>query len=133
VTRPRPGRSGVRVLIGARIFFLVQIVFGSHDHSAFYSVGIGVLCRDVKLALHLHLAPRLRISGVHLSYPCTPSWRGQRQLYLLSFTLIRFLALKYFEHDVVPPVTLKFQHRNIQIRYSVKELVSDISATVFCL
>ena len=60
---------GVRILVGAGdSAFLQNIQTGSGAHSTSYSVGTGVIscwyigC-SVKLTTHLHLVPRLKMSG----------------------------------------------------------------------
>jgi hypothetical protein len=62
-TRLRAALFGVQVLVGGRdIYFLQNVKTGS------YSVGTGTLTRGhigqgVKLNTHIHLVPRLRMSG----------------------------------------------------------------------
>jgi hypothetical protein len=71
VTRQRGGRSGVRLPTGSRGFSLHQNVqTDSRAHEAFHLKGTERLFshrgigRDVKVTIHLHLVPRLRMSGV---------------------------------------------------------------------
>ena len=60
---------GVRVPVGASdSSFLQNVQTASGAHPALYSMGSGVLSRGysgrgVKLTTHLHLVPRLRMSG----------------------------------------------------------------------
>jgi hypothetical protein len=49
--------------------WIIRVSNPDRDKGFSYSMDAGVLCReysgrDVKLTTHLHLAPRLRISGV---------------------------------------------------------------------
>jgi hypothetical protein len=57
-------RSLVRIAVGARDVFLLQNVqTGTWAHPASYSMDTEVLSRGVNLTAHLHLVPRLRMSG----------------------------------------------------------------------
>ena len=66
----RAGRSGVRIQVRANGFPLLRNVHSdSGAHPSSYSLGAGDLSRGqcgraVKLTTHLHLVPRLKISGV---------------------------------------------------------------------
>jgi hypothetical protein len=66
------GRSGDRILVGARDFSVLNVQTGSRAHPASYSVGTGVLLWVLAFfpgvkglgreANHLHLVPRLSVS-----------------------------------------------------------------------
>ena len=46
-TTPRPGRSGVRIPVGASDFYiLLKAQTGCEAHSASYPIGTGMLCRE---------------------------------------------------------------------------------------
>jgi hypothetical protein len=67
------GRSGVGILVGETDFSLLQYIqFGSGAHQAYYSMGIRVLPggKQPRYAInhHLHLVPRLRMSGAVLPF-----------------------------------------------------------------
>jgi hypothetical protein len=71
MTMQENGRSGVRLPTGSREFSLHQNVqTDSRAHEAFHLKGIERLFsrrgigRGVKVTTHLHLVPRLRMSGV---------------------------------------------------------------------
>ena len=49
----------------------------------------------MKQTIHLHLPPRLRMSGAIPLFPFTPSWPGQRQPYLYRhFYVFLFLTVR---------------------------------------
>ena len=74
------GRSGDRILVGARDFSVLNFQTGSGAHPSSYSVGTGVLLwvltffagvkglgREVN---HLHLVPRVSVSEDIPALPC---------------------------------------------------------------
>ena len=100
--------------VGARYFsFFENVQTGCGAHTASYSVGTGVLPRgysgrSVKLTAHLHLVPRLRMSG---AIPLLPLyafrvWTG-KTLPLISWALL--------ERKVAELVC---KHRRVCIRLS---------------
>ena len=67
-------RSGVQILAETRDFSLLRSVqIGCAAHPASYSMIIGIFpwisSRGVKLIIHLHLVPRLKMSGAIPLYP----------------------------------------------------------------
>jgi len=84
VTRPQAGRSGVRILKGARdlqkrpdhLWRWPSLLFNRYRGSF---PGIGGQC--LRLTTHVHLVPRLRMSGAIPLLPHIPSWCGQRRVY----------------------------------------------------
>ena len=78
------GRTGVHISVGASSFPVPKNAHtGPGDHPDSYSVGIGILPRGVnllavQLPTHIHLLPKLKMSGaMHLLPPYTPSRRGK--------------------------------------------------------
>ena len=93
VSRLVDGRFGIRIPTRERRVSLLQNVqTTSYTQPASYLVGTN---RVVKLTSHLDIVPRLRMSGDMPQLPLTPSWHGQRQLYLIFiFTYITVVFVK---------------------------------------
>jgi hypothetical protein len=49
-----------------------------------------------KEATYLHLVPRLRMSGLYLYSPYTPSWHEEAKLYVNPFRLVRYSYVHAF-------------------------------------
>lgn len=93
VTRLADGRFGIRIPTREkRVSLLQNVQTSSCTQPASYSLGTNWV---VKLTSHLDIVPRLRMSGDISPLPLTPSWHGQRQLYLIFiFTYITIVFVK---------------------------------------
>jgi hypothetical protein len=91
-----PGRSGVRISVGEQFFFFSKnkVVTDSGAHSASCSAntvfgGRSVGVRVLKLTTHLHLVPRLRMSGV--LPPVCPYGMGRGSFIFFNFIFLLLL------------------------------------------
>ena len=55
--------------------------------------------QGLNFTTHLHVVPRLRMSGITSPLPCVPSWSAKEQLYL-SITLVGLITLWFCSVDV---------------------------------